>query len=139
MDSYRSYAAAHPRNRRGQFKRKNQSTPEIEIEALAATIPRVQSASLQGVLEAIHPDTEVDLITQKGPDAEGYAGWSSGLWRGTSLIARAAGEQNERNTLYLELGAPGVNPFEIFDRLTELGERSQYPQPPWIQRAGHVV
>ena len=72
---------------------------------------------------ALSGDRGESLAEHRVPDADGHAGWGAGLWEDSSRRSLAARERHERATLYLDLGAPGVNPFDIFDRLTALGER----------------
>ena len=117
---YRSYAATHPRNRHGQFKGKIHSPPEC-----VTLTHENQATSPQSPLTPLSGDATNTLEAQNRPRADGYTGWGTGLWRGISRSALAAGERDERNTLYLELGVPGVNTFEVFDRLTALGEHPE--------------
>ena len=115
-------AAAHPRHPRGQFKGKRQSSPGIELVEPDEFLPRGLPENQLAMPIALSGDRGESLAEHRVPDAGGYAGWGAGLWDDSSCRSLAARERHERATLYLELGAPGVNPFDIFDRLTALGE-----------------
>ena len=123
MDPYKGYAAAHPRNSHGEFKRKVLSPPGFELVGPDAITVGAQSDSSCTFLPS-----DTVAASRLEPDGGGYVGWGTGLWLETSRNAVAASESHERATLYLRLGAPGVDPFEVFDRMTALGEQDERPE-----------
>lgn len=115
---YTSYAATHPRNALGMYRNRSQSPPAIELvnEGDFDELP------VAAGFESQVGDAEQGLESQRTAKADGFTGWGSSLVRDAEEHAAAALADHERATLYLKLGAVGSDTFELFDRMSALGE-----------------
>ncbi|TFD94005.1 hypothetical protein E3T61_03125 [Cryobacterium lactosi] len=124
MHSYISYADAHPRNGRGQFREERHSPPELQLERARNEVTDEPPPPPQPVVSASGSPERYSVPHDDEAKEDIRVRWGTELWA-PSWRDAAGATSRARSDLYRKLGLAGIDTCETFDRIARLDENSK--------------